>query len=67
MAVKKKKTALAAPDDDYCAECARHGREEPLNVTIRHSPDGLHTLCSKMRWCYVCSTGDGILVNCEGE
>jgi len=65
MAVKKK-TALAAPDDDKCAECARHGRDEPLNVTLRHDTENNHLLCTKIRWCFVCGTGDGMLIDCGG-
>jgi hypothetical protein len=61
----KKKTALACPDDDYCADCAREGREEPLNVTVRH--DLLHEGCVRMRWCSVCSNGSGTPIDCEGE
>lgn len=62
-----KKTALAAPDDDHCAECAKGGRLEPLNVTVRHDEENNHLLCTRIRWCYVCSTGTGILIDCEGE
>lgn len=55
------KTLVATPDGEWCPECLKKGRYEPINVTIRHTG----TKCTRIVWCFVCGHGDGQDITCE--